>query len=41
MRLISGTYTGEMGMVLHTQLDTDQCIVISDTTKQELKVFGR
>jgi len=40
VRLISGTYAGEHGMVL--QVDShDQCIVISDTTKQELKVFGR
>lgn len=41
VRLISGSYAGETGMVLQTTQDTDQCIVISDTTKEELRVFGR
>lgn len=40
MRVVNGTYMGEVGMVLKVD-DTDQCTVISDTTKQEVRVFGR
>jgi hypothetical protein len=40
VRVIGGSYAGEVGMVLQTQ-DDDQCIVISEATKQEVKAFGR
>ncbi|KAL6761443.1 global transcription factor [Haematococcus lacustris] len=40
VRVIGGTYTGEQGMVVVVS-DNEQCLVVSDTTRQELKVFGR
>ncbi|GFH17075.1 transcription elongation factor SPT5, partial [Haematococcus lacustris] len=39
VRVIGGTYTGEQGMVVVVS-DNEQCLVVSDTTRQELKVFG-
>lgn len=40
VRVVAGPYLSNTGMVLQVGAN-DQCLVISDTTKQELKVFGR
>jgi transcription antitermination factor NusG len=41
VHVISGPYAGEAGIVLKVSSDNDQCIVISDATKQEVQTFGR
>ncbi len=41
VRIIHGPYTGEIGIVLQVNQDDDQCIIISDATRNEIKTFGR
>ena len=39
VKVLSGQHAGETGMVL--QVKDELCMIISDTTKQEVKVFSR
>ncbi len=43
MQVINGQHAGEAGMLLQvtTTTGSEQCIIISDTSKAEIKVFAR
>lgn len=40
VKVLSGQHAGEGGMLLHI-MPNDMCIIISDTSKEQLSVFAR
>ena len=41
MRVLAGQHSGDTGMVVTIDAETQMCYILSDTTREEIKAFTR